>query len=212
MELGRIHKQKERIAKIQLHKRISWRTVWQVVQSFVSRQMTEEMACRSLEISRARLYVLRQKWLKVPRADQVTPQWLYQRESSPRLSAEVRSYLEEEIRYLKTESEYFKNHFNFAFLAQQCHQRFGKRLHRNTLRRWAIREEFYDPKRDLTSKAYVRFEMGAIGLLWQHDSSIHAWLPLTRRNDVLILTKDDHSRKIVGGLLVHEAVNSFLVC
>lgn len=202
MELGRIYRRKERISKSQLHKRISWRTVWQIVQAFVGHQMTAGMACQSLEVSRARLYALRQKWLKVPRSDQVTPQWLYQRSSIPRIPSKVSDYLKEELRYIKTESEFFKGHFNFAFLAQQCHQRFGKRFHRNTLRRWAIREGFYNPTTDSTSKVYVRFEMGAIGLLFQHDSSHHAWLPLTHRNDVLILTKDDHSRKIVGGLLV----------
>ncbi|MBI2118681.1 MAG: DDE-type integrase/transposase/recombinase [Elusimicrobia bacterium] len=212
MKLGRIYKRSEKISKLQLHKRISWRTVWQIVQAFVSRQMSEKMACQSLEISRARLYVLRQKWLKVPRADQVTPQWLYQKSNSLRLSSRVCHYLEEEIRYIKTDSEYFKNHFNFAFLAQQCHQRFGKRLRRNTLRRWAIREGLYHPEQDSTSKAYVRFEMGAIGLLWQHDSSHHGWLPLTRRNDVLILTKDDHSRKVVGGLLVPRDTSWHHLC
>jgi hypothetical protein len=44
--------------------------------------------------------------------------------------------------------------------------------------------------------------MGAIGLLYQHDSSHHAWLPLTKRHDVMILTIDDHSRKVVYAKLV----------
>ena len=201
MELGRIYKRKERVAKAQLHKRMGWRTVWQVVQAFIGKQITLDMACRTLEVSSSTLYDLKQKWLLVPRADQASPAWLYQRSSSSRLPLEVRCFMEEELRYIKSESEFFKGHFNFAFLAQECQKRFGKRFHRNTLRRWAIREGFFDPKKDATSKVYIRFEKGAIGALYQHDSSHHAWLPLTGRNDVLILTKDDHSRKIVGGLL-----------
>lgn len=204
MEWGRIYKRREHNRKSQLHKRMSWRTVWQVVQAFAAHQITAESACRTLEVSPARLYALRQRYRQAADPAQVTVEWLYQRSSSSRLPEPLQGFLREELRYVKSESEFLKGHFNFAFLAQQCQKRFGKRFHRNTLRRWAIRQGLYDPKTDSTAKAYVRFEKGAIGALYQHDSSHHGWLPYTRRNDVLILTKDDHSRKIVGGLLVPQ--------
>jgi len=47
------------------------------------------------------------------------------------------------------------------------------------------------------------WQAGAIGELWQHDSSPHAWWPADHY-PVLILTLDDHSRKIVAGSSVRS--------
>jgi transposase InsO family protein len=206
MEEKRIRKRAGLVRRRQLHRRMNWRTAWNIVEQFVLKEMPAQKACEWLEISRSRLYVLKERWLKTWREG---PQegWLYQRPHTgqSRLPVEVRGFLEEELRYIRTEAaEPFRGHYNFAFLAQQCRQRFGKPLPRNTLRRWAIQQGFYDPQRDTTRKPYIRFETGGIGFLFQHDSSIHAWVPRTKRNDVLILTEDDHSRKIVGALLVPQ--------
>jgi hypothetical protein len=48
-----------------------------------------------------------------------------------------------------------------------------------------------------------RWQAGAIGELWQHDSSPHQWWP-TDHLPVLILTLDDHSRKIMAGSFVRS--------
>lgn len=118
------------------------------------------------------------------------------------LPADVQEFLREELRYIREQSEFFRGHMNFAVLAEQCRRRFGTRFHRNTLRRWAIGQGLYRPEVDTTAKAHIRFEMGGIGMLFQHDSSIHVWVPAMRVETVLILTIDDHSRKIVGARLV----------
>lgn len=187
----------------QLHKRMSWHGVWQILEHWHRGNISAQEAEKWLGISRSRLYTLKTAWLDAWTSDQKNGAWLYKRESfTQRLSSASRSYLEEEMRYLKEESPFFKGHYNFAVLAEQCHRIFGKRYHRNSIRRWAIREGWFDPKTDCTGKARIRFETGAIGILWQHDSSHHVWLPHTRRMSVLILTEDDHSRKVVGGLLV----------
>jgi hypothetical protein len=187
----------------QLHRRMSWQGAWQILEYFYTKHVSAESACQWLGIKRSRLYELKKQWLEARSYGKKDGQWLYQREGfTQRLPSEARSYLEEELTYLKNESPYFKGYFNFAVLAQQCQKIFGKRYHRNTIRRWAIKEGYYNPKEDSTGKPCIRFEMGAVGILWQHDSSHHIWLPRTRRMDVLILTEDDHSRKVVGGLLV----------
>lgn len=149
---------------------------------------------------------MKDRWLKIwregPPAD-----WLYQRPHTgrSRLPSEVQGCLEEELRSVKTEAPApFQGHYNFAFLAQQGEQRFGKRFQRDTLRRWAIQQGLYDPQTDTTRKPYIRFETGGVGMLFQQDSSIHAWVPATKRNDVLLLTEDDPSRKSVGALLVPQ--------
>lgn len=199
--------------KLQLHKRLSWQTVWQVVGEVATGRMPAHAACQWLTLSRAQLYRLKARWLQrweqAPQAD-----WLYQRAGSvrSRLPAEVQSFLEDECRYWKAQSPFFRGHFNFAFLAEQCHQRFGRRFHRNTLRRWAIQQGLFDPQTDTPRKACVRFETGGIGVLYQHDASHHAWLPLTHRQDVLIATIDDHSRKLVGARLVPRETTWHHLC
>ena len=55
------------------------------------------------------------------------------------------------------------------------------------------------PKRG--PKPRRRWQCAAIGELWQHDSSPHPWWP-AERYPSLILTLDDHSRKILGGTFV----------
>jgi hypothetical protein len=187
----------------QLHRRMSWQGVWQVMEHFCARYISAEAACRWLEIKRSRLYELKKQWLAAREQGKKERGWLYQREGfARRLTSEERVYIEGELKYLKEESPYFKGHYNFAVLSEQCRRMFGRSFHRNTIRRWAIREGHFNPREDKTGKACIRFETGAVGLLWQHDSSPHAWLPYTKRMDVLILTEDDHSRKVVGGLLV----------
>ena len=187
----------------QLHKRMSWQGAWQIMEHFYTGHIGAQEACHWLDIKRSRLDDLKKQWLAARSRSKKEGEWMYKREGfAQRIPNEVRSYLDEELRYLRDESPYFRGHFNFAVLAQQCHKIFGKRYHRNTIRQWAIREGFYNPKKDSTGKPCIRFETGAIGILWQHDSSHHVWLPYTRRKDVLILTEDDHSRKVVGGILV----------
>lgn len=187
----------------QLHKRISWQGVWQILEHWHQGRIGTSEVCQWLGIGRSRLYKLKTQWLDAWSRDKKDGAWMYKREEfSQGLPSEVRSYLEEELRYLKEESPFFKGHFNFAVLAEQCHRIFGKRHHRNTIRKWAMREGYYNPKEDKTGKPCIRFETGAVGILWQHDSSHHVWVPHTKRMSVLILTEDDHSRKVVGGLLV----------
>jgi transposase InsO family protein len=113
---------------------------------------------------------------------------------------------------MKKESKVMQGHLNFSLLAQECHKEFHRRFHRNTLRRWAVREGLYKPSVDPTTKPFHRFEKGGIGMLFQHDSSIHRWVPALQRNTVLIATIDDHSRKIVGARLVPRDTSWHHLC
>jgi hypothetical protein len=203
MEKGHIQPSAAKIRKLQLHKRMSAATVWQVVQAYHAQQMPAKKACLALDISYPRLAVLRRRYREM--RGEYRPGWLYERTTSkPKISTNIRKYLTKEFTYIRESSEFFKDNFNFAVLADECQKRYGKRFHRNTIRRWAIKEEFYNPEKDSTGKATIRFETGGVGILFQHDSSIHAWVPATGRNDVLILSMDDHSRKIVAARLVPQ--------
>lgn len=57
------------------------------------------------------------------------------------------------------------------------------------------------PAAEPTPRPRRRWQCAHIGELWQHDSSIHDWWP-TSRQPVLLLTLDDHSRRIVAGRFV----------
>lgn len=169
------------------------------------------MACGLLEVSKSRLYQLEEKWACVPPAELVNHA-LYERQTPLALAKDVQDFVKEELRYMKTQSRVMQGHLNFALLAQEADKKFGIRFHRNTLRRWAIRESLYNPATDPTGKALNRFEMGGIGALFQHDSSIHLWVPALKIKTVLILTEDDHSRKVVGGRLVPNDTSWHHLC
>jgi hypothetical protein len=203
MKLGKIHGSGQTVRRAQLHKRLNWQNVWQIVGAFAQQRLAVAVACRWLDISRSRLYQLRQRWLS-RQEEKPSEAWLNAPRHKPTVtfSPEVQTFIREELQYIKEQSEFFRGHINFAFLAQECQRRFGSRVHRNTLRRWAVREGLYIPEQDPTGKAHVRFEMGGIGLLFQHDSSPHVWVPHMKQESSMILTIDDHSRKVMGAKLV----------
>jgi hypothetical protein len=53
----------------------------------------------------------------------------------------------------------------------------------------------------LTPKPRRRWERARVGELWQHDSSIHQWWPAADKQ-TLLLTVDDHSRKLLAAIFV----------
>ena len=132
--------------KPQLHKRMSGRLVLQLIQQGAGGQLTEAMAGKLLGVGRSRVNELKQRWLKI-RGQEPSPDWLYARSAMGWrvLSEPVRAYVEEELRYYREESPFFRGHINFAFLAQQCQRRYGQRIHRNTIRRWAVTSHRHGP-------------------------------------------------------------------
>lgn len=197
----------------QIHNRIDWQTAWQIVGEVATKHMNVAVGCRSLGVSRAHLYRLVRRWF-VWQEKKPSEEWLCssrQRKPSS-LPDSVQAFLKKEIRYITERSIHFRSHFNFSLLAQQCHRHFHKRYSRGTIRRWAIQAGLFDPEIHPTAKALRRFDVGAVGELFQHDSSVHLWVPATNRTDILILTIDDHSRKIVGARLVPHDTSWHHIC
>jgi hypothetical protein len=211
MKLGRIHRSAHRIPRKQLHKRMGIQTVWQILRQWMGRKLSTPAACRWLGIGRSRLYELKRRWEAIP-ATSLPREPIYIRSTPSSLPDRVQDFLREQIRHMKKESKVMKGHFNFSLLAQECHKEFRRRFHRNTIRRWAVREHLYKPSEDSTDKPFHRFELGGIGMLFQHDSSIHRWVPALARNTVLIATIDDHSRKIVGARLLPRDTSWHHLC
>jgi hypothetical protein len=89
-------------------------------------------------------------------------------------------------------------------LAEEAQKRFDRPFSRNSFRLYALKKGYYHALPEEKGKVCIRFETSGPGVLFQHDSSQHVWLPLTGRKQWVILTEDDYSRKAVGGQIVEE--------
>lgn len=186
----------------QLHRRLPLDFVTEILRALNDGQLDDQQARFLLGIGRSQLYELRRRWLwKSPKGEFTLSRHVGS--PGPRFHPEIEQWLHEELSYIRDEAEYgYRRRFNFAFLADRTRQRFHQPFHRNSLRRWAIQQGYYQPRSGQARKVYTRFEKSGIGVLFQHDSSHHVWLPCTREEQALVLTQDDHSRRVVGGLLV----------
>ena len=193
--------------KERIHKRLPVQFVQEVLQAFNHHKISEKEAMELLGIRRSRLHQLRKRWLLSHRKN---PFSLWRRVGNAFhvIPEEVRQWLNQELHYIQKEAETFRGKFNFAFLAEEAQKRFHRPFSRNSLRLYALKNGYYHALPEEKGKVYTRFETSGPGALFQHDSSYHLWLPSTGRKSYLILTKDDHSRRVVGARLV-EVETSF---
>lgn len=84
---------------------------------------------------------------------------------------------------------------NFQAIAQELGQSEGMTVSPETIRRKAIGWNLHKPKQR-GAKIYREVETTKIGRLFQHDTCVHPWSPFLKPF-YLILTVDDHSRRIV---------------
>jgi hypothetical protein len=91
---------------------------------------------------------------------------------------------------------------NFQLVADELETRLGFKRHRQSVAAFA-RTHFANliSQPQPRPKARRRWERSRIGELWQHDSSIHQWWPADEKQ-TLLLTVDDHSRKLLGAVFV----------
>ena len=186
----------------QLAKRMTNQWISQVLQQFNERELSEKQACELLSIKRTQLYTLRKKWLKATLQGKIFSINSSGKNQKRSLTDNIKKFLRKEFIYLTEKAHYYKNKFNFAFIAEKVQQNFNILIHRNTIRRFAIKEGYYEQTSKETQKPCLRFEMDSIGALFQHDTSRHIWIPLSGRYHDLIMTKDDHSRLTVGFILL----------
>jgi len=188
----------------QLHRRLPQEFVEAVLEAFNEHRISEPRACELLGLHRAQVSTLRKRWLRCQLQGQPFALWSRGAGTFHQLPSEVQAWLHEPLRSIRQEADTFRGRFNFAFLAEEAEKRFGQPFHRNTLRRWALRQGDSPATPEEKAKVSTRFETAGPGMLFQHDSSLHVWLPGTRRQQSLILTEEDSSRKVVGALLVER--------
>jgi hypothetical protein len=141
---------------------------------------------------------LRKRWLKATLKDQPFDLGTSGEHKKRTLPHNIQCFLHSELSYLKNDAKHYHNKFNFAYLAEKVQEKYELSLHRNTIRRFAINKGYYEQTTEEKQKPCIRFEMDCIGALYQHDTSRHVWLPSSGQYHDLIMTKDDHSRKVVG--------------
>jgi len=188
----------------QLHKRLSREFVEEVLESFNNGRITEENTCELLGVKRARLYRMRRDWLRSRMRGEEFKLWNRKESGFHTFPEEVKDWLHRELKYIRTEADVYRGKFNFAFLAELAEKEFQKVFHRNSIRLFAIRHGYYHALPEEKGEVCTRFEVSGPGVLYQHDTSHHLWLPLTLQRHPLILTEDDYSRKVVGARLVED--------
>jgi len=192
----------------QIHRRLAKEFVEEVLEAFNEKRMTEQLACELLGVKRARFYRMRRDWLKCVMKGKEFRLWNRQRSDFHRFSEEIEEWLHEELRYIREDADLYRGRFNFAFLAELGEKEFQRVFSRNSLRLFALRHRYYHALPEEKEKVYTRFQVSGPGVLFQHDTSHHVWLPRTGRRHPLILTEDDYSRRVLGGWIM-EAESSW---
>lgn len=182
----------------QLAKRARNEWVTQVLEQFNNHTLTEKEACELLDIERAQLYRLRKRWLLATLGNATFELHASGENKKRSFTPQVQEFLHKELTYITEDAHYYKNKFNFPFLSEKVEKEFGIFIHRNSIRRFAIKEGYYEETTQEKQKPCIRFEMDSVGALFQHDTSRHVWLPCSGRYHDLIITKDDHSRRTVA--------------
>ena len=148
-------------------------------------------AAHHLQVSRAHLYRLRTRFLKE------------RSRFAARLSGGDHwpDWPPEAVRFLKQFLPLQKPP-NFQLVADELETRLGFKRHRQSVAAFA-RTHFPSliAQPQPHPKARRRWERSRINELWQHDSSIHQWWPAAEKQ-TLLLTVDDHSRKLLGAVFV----------
>lgn len=174
--------------KSQLAHRLETSLVDEILELFNAGQMDGETACERLQIGRTHLYRLRTRWLKNKRSFALKLSGGNHKELWPK---PVTDFIEEILPLSKP--------LNYAFIADQLEWRFRFKRARSTVADY-IQEHYPNriPHSPPGPRPRRRWQCAAIGELYQHDSSPHQWWASAQKQ-VLILTGDDHSRRIMAG-------------
>jgi len=187
-----------------IHKRLSPEFVEEVLEAFNAHRVSEELACQMLGIKRARLYKLRERWLRCKMHGGELRLWDRKESGFNRFSEEIEDWLHKELKYIRNEADIYRGRFNFAFLAEMAEKEFQREFQRNSIRLFALRHGYYHALPEEKGKVYTRFETSGPGVLFQHDTSHHLWIPFLGQRQSVILTEDDYSRKVLGAIVLEK--------
>ena len=172
-------------------KRLTGPFLQNILQQFNDGLIDRAEAGQHLQISQAHLYRLRTRWLLDRAAFRPHPSggghW-------PVWPPAASQFLLDFVPWQKPP--------NFQRVADELARRFGFKRHRQSIAAY-VRAHFPNLlcQPEPRPKVRRRWERSRLGELWQHDSSIHQWWPGPAKQ-TLLLTVDDHSRKLLGAAFV----------
>ena len=177
--------------KKQIAKRLTNLFLQQILQQFNEGTIDVADASCHLQIGRAHLYRLRTRWLQ--NRTEFTAK-LSGGDHWPDWPPQAIAFLKEFLPLQKPP--------NFQLVADELETRLGFKRHRESVAAYArthFPELLCQP--EPRPKARRRWERARLDELWQHDSSVHQWWPAEDKQ-TLLLTVDDHSRKLLGAVFV----------
>lgn len=179
------------LAKHQLAKRLARPFLLQTLASFNRGELDPDTAAELLSVSRAHLFRLRAAWLRQPASFSLQLSGGNHHTAWP---AEVQAFLQSFLPLQRPP--------NYQLVADELATRFAFQRDRKSVAAYA-RQHFPQLVQapPPVPKPRRRWERARLGELWQHDSSIHQWWPAAAKQ-TLLLTVDDHSRKLMAGTFV----------
>ena len=177
--------------KNQLARRLPAQFVRQILNDFNAGALTATVAAQRLGVGLSRLYELRTTWLR------------QRTHFQPRASGgDHRGAWPTDVQKFLVDFLPFQRPPNDQLVADELTRRFDFVRARSAVAAYVQAHLAHlIPTPETTPRPRRRWQCAQLGELWQPDSSIHAGGP-TADKPVLLLTLDDHSRKIVAGRFV----------
>jgi len=172
-------------------RRLPSQFIRQILNDFNAGDVDAATAAERLGIGRSRLYELRTAWLRDRSGFKASASGGDHWGPWP---GDVTKFLTEFVPLQRPP--------NYQLIADELSRRFDFVRTRSTVATYVQAHlASLIPKAQPVPRPRRRWQRAHLGELWQHDSSIHAWWPNSDK-PVLLLTIDDHSRKIVAGRFV----------
>lgn len=188
--------QHETNRKSQLSQRIPAPLVRHLLEEFRSGRLPAQPAAHELGLCRARFYELYSEYLAACAQGQGAT-WTPKPSGGahhPRWPTAVEALL------LKLLSS--KPPSNYSATASELQRRLQFKTDRASVRRWALAHGLApDTRYKARPKPVKRWQVQALGALWQYDASPHPWLPQTEAKQVLLNLLDDATRLNAGARL-----------